>query len=98
MLSGGVAKYMELLLDAGAYTHENIIDAVCQPGSTFLTEGTELLMGEFGKRYQIYFSIMQLIANGLTTQSQIDTYSKRLSIMVIPKSEVQRIATRDRSG
>ena len=73
MLSGGVVKYVELLLDAGAYTHENIIDAVCQTGSTFLTEGIELLVGEFGKRYQIYFSIMQLIANGLTTQSQIDS-------------------------
>lgn len=73
MLSGGVAKYVELLLDAGATTHNTIIDAVCQTGSTFLTEGTELLVGEFGKRYQIYFSIMQLIANGLTTQSQIDS-------------------------
>lgn len=73
MISGGVAKYVELLLDDGATTHEKMIESVCQTGSVFLNEGTELLVSEFGKRYQVYFSIMQLIANGMTTQSQIDS-------------------------
>ena len=72
-ISGGVAKYVELLMDAHAISKEMMIDAVCQNGSVFLNEGTELLVGEFGKRYQVYFSIMQLIANGMTTQSQIDS-------------------------
>ena len=71
-ISGGVAKYVELLMDAGAYTKEAMLDYMCQTGSVFLNEGTELLVGEFGKRYQVYFSIMQLIANGMTSQSQID--------------------------
>lgn len=72
-ISGGVAKYVELLMDAHAISKEMMIDAVCQNGSVFLNEGTELLVGEFGKRYQVYFSIMQLIANSMTTQSQIDS-------------------------
>ncbi len=72
-VSGGVAKYVELLMDAHAATKESIMDAVCRNGSVFLNEGTELLVGEFGKRYQVYFSIMQLIASGMTTQSQIDS-------------------------
>ncbi len=72
-VSGGVAKYVELLMDANAATKESIMDAVCRNGSVFLNEGTELLVGEFGKRYQVYFSIMQLIASGMTTQSQIDS-------------------------
>ena len=72
-ISGGVAKYVELLMDAQATTKEAMINAVCQNGSVFLNEGTELLVGEFGKRYQVYFSIMQLIANSMTTQSQIDS-------------------------
>lgn len=72
-ISGGVAKYVELLMDAQATTKDTMIDAVCQNGSVFLNEGTELLVGEFGKRYQVYFSIMQLIANSMTTQSQIDS-------------------------
>lgn len=72
-ISGGVAKYVELLMDAHAVNKDRMIDAVCQNGSVFLNEGTELLVGEFGKRYQVYFSIMQLIANSMTTQSQIDS-------------------------
>ena len=72
-ISGGVAKYVELLMDAHAVSKDQMIDAVCQNGSVFLNEGTELLVGEFGKRYQVYFSIMQLIANSMTTQSQIDS-------------------------
>ena len=72
-ISGGVAKYVELLMDAHAVNKDKMIDAVCQNGSVFLNEGTELLVGEFGKRYQVYFSIMQLIANSMTTQSQIDS-------------------------
>lgn len=72
-ISGGVAKYVELLMDAQATTKDAMIHAVCQNGSVFLNEGTELLVGEFGKRYQVYFSIMQLIANSMTTQSQIDS-------------------------
>lgn len=72
-LSGGVAKYVELLMDANATNMNAMVDFVCQDGSVFLNEGTELLIGEFGKRYQVYFSIMQLIANSMTTQSQIDS-------------------------
>lgn len=72
-ITGGVAKYVELLMDARATDKDKMIDAVCQSGSVFLNEGTELLVGEFGKRYQVYFSIMQLIANSMTTQSQIDS-------------------------
>ena len=71
-ISGGVAKYVELLMDAHAVNKDKMIDAVCQNGSVFLNEGAELLVGEFGRRYQVYFSIMQLIANSMTTQSQID--------------------------
>ena len=72
-ISGGVAKYVELLIDTGATNKEAMIDAVCKNGSVFLNEGSELLVGEFGKRYQVYFSILELIANGMTSQSQIDS-------------------------
>ena len=32
MICGGVAKYVELLLDANATTHDKMIDAVCKTG------------------------------------------------------------------
>lgn len=71
-ITGGVAKYVSLFMDIGAVTKDRMFDAVCSPTSLFFSEGTELLIGEFGKRYSVYFSIMQLIAGGMTSQSEID--------------------------
>ena len=72
-ITGGVAKYVSLFMDMGAVTKEKMFDTVCSPTSLFFSEGTELLIGEFGKRYSVYFSIMQLIAGGMTSQSEIDS-------------------------
>lgn len=71
-ITGGVAKYVSLFMDMGAVTKDKMFDAVCNPTSLFFSEGTELLIGEFGRRYSVYFSIMQLIAGGMTAQSEID--------------------------
>ena len=72
MLTGGVAKYVAWLMDAKATTKTKMLRWVTQVGSPYLTEGTELIMSEFGKEYTNYLSILQLIASGMTTQSEID--------------------------
>jgi AAA+ ATPase superfamily predicted ATPase len=72
MLTGGVAKYIELLIDGGYTTKEKMLDAVCRQDSYFLTEGHDLLVNEFQGEYGTYFSILQLIAAGLTRRSEID--------------------------
>lgn len=72
MLTGGVAKYVGQLMDAGAVTKELMLEWVTAQGSPFLTEGRELVISEFGKDYANYLSILQLIAGGMTVQSQID--------------------------
>ena len=71
-LTGGVAKYVAWLMDAKATTKTKMLRWVTQAGSPYLSEGTELIMSEFGKDYTNYLSILQLIAGGLTTQSEID--------------------------
>ena len=73
MLTGGVAKYVALLMDAGATTKHKMLKCALAPDSPFLTEGTELLVSEFGRDYGTYFSILQLIAGGMTLQSEIDS-------------------------
>ena len=86
MLTGGVAKYIAQLMDSGATTKDSMLRWVTATGSPFLSEGRELVLSEFGKDYSNYLSIMQLIAGGMTVQSQIDniigkntgTYLKRL--------------------
>ena len=72
MLTGGVAKYVAWLMDAKATTKAKMLRWVTQAGSPYLSEGTELIMSEFGKDYANYLSILQLIASGFTTQSEID--------------------------
>lgn len=73
LITGGVAKYLTLLMEAGATTKDKMIDFVVRADSPFLSEGKDLLISEFGKDYGIYFSIIQLIAEGKTSQNEIDS-------------------------
>ena len=62
--TGGVPKYIELLMDAGCTDMGSMVSFMLRPGSPFLTEGQAMLIQEFGKRYGNYFSILSAIANG----------------------------------
>jgi len=73
ILTGGVSHYIALLMNAKAVTYKKMLDFVTRPDSPFLNEGKELLVSEFGRDYSTYFSILQLIAAGKTTQSEIDS-------------------------
>lgn len=70
-LTGGVPKYIELLLDKKCFTMQKMIDAVIQENSIFLEEGNVLLIQEFGKKYGNYYAILSAIAAGKNTASEI---------------------------
>lgn len=70
--TGGVAKYVQLLIDAGATTKERMLDQIVKGDSIFLGEGKAILIEEFGKDYGIYFSILSAIARGKTSRSEIE--------------------------
>ena len=72
MITGGVAKYVELLMDAQCYTKEKMLNYVCRPDSYFLNEGRDLMSQEFSEESNTYFSVLQLIAAGKTKRSEID--------------------------
>ncbi|MDR1523605.1 MAG: ATP-binding protein [Endomicrobium sp.] len=73
MLTGGVPKYISVLMDAKAVSKSKMIDHVVRTDSLFLSEGKDILISELGKDYGTYFSILQLISNGKNTQSEIDS-------------------------
>lgn len=75
MITGGVAKYIEQLYMAKAFTRDKIIDAVLSYGSYFIDEGKELLSDEFGKDYGNYFSILSAIAGGYNERGEIKSYT-----------------------
>ena len=70
--TGGVAKYVKLLVDSGATTKSAMLDHIIKADSIFLGEGKAILIEEFGKDYGVYFSILSAIARGKTSRSEIE--------------------------
>ncbi len=70
-ISGGVPKYIELLCDNEMTTKERMLDFTLSSMSPFIDEGRNLLITEFGRDYGSYFSVLQAIADGRTSQAEI---------------------------
>ena len=74
--TGGVAEYVEMMMDAGATTKEQMTEKFVAKNSYFIYEGKNMLIEKFGKDYARYFEILQLIASGYTTRSEIESIMK----------------------
>jgi AAA+ ATPase superfamily predicted ATPase len=68
-----VAKYVQLLIEDHAFTVDSMIDSIISSDSVFINEGRAILVEEFGKDYDTYFSILSAIASGHTRRSEIET-------------------------
>lgn len=73
LFTGGVAKYVELLVQAKTLTFETMLNEIFTENSLFLEEGKNILIDEFGKEYGNYFSILTLIASGKTSRVEIES-------------------------
>lgn len=69
--TGGVAKYVSLLMNRKAYTRRKMIEVLTEEDSYFIDEGWAVLVEEFGKDYGTYFSILSAIARGKNTRAEI---------------------------
>jgi AAA+ ATPase superfamily predicted ATPase len=73
-LFGGVPRYYDLLSVRAkklSSSNQAIRDLIVSPFAILKDEGKALLMEEFGKKYMVYFSILQAISRGRTTRSHI---------------------------
>lgn len=73
LITGGVPRYQELLIESESYNKNDIIDLIFEKDSFFINEGKSLLIQEFGKDYGMYFSILELIASGNTSRPEIES-------------------------
>jgi uncharacterized protein len=73
ILSGGVPKYLEQLSLSDKMDYKNMMDFYFSYNSTFLEEGKNILIDEFGKDYGNYFSILSLIAGSKTSRPEIES-------------------------
>lgn len=71
--TGGVPKYIDILVAADALTEGKMVEEIISQGSSFVDEGKAMLIEEFGKDYATYFSILTAIASGYTLRSEIET-------------------------
>ena len=70
--TGGVAKYVQLLIDNKAFTLKKMLNFIVKEDSQFIMDGKNMLIEEFGKDYTIYFTILSAIARGENTRGQIE--------------------------
>ena len=70
-MTGGVARYVELLMDAKATTRKKMIETVFGLSSAYVDEGRVILGQEFGRESGVYFSILSAIASGRTSYAEI---------------------------
>jgi hypothetical protein len=73
LFTGGVAKYVELLVSRKAFTLNDILNEIFSENSILLDEGKNILIDEFGKEYSTYFSVLTLIASSKTSRSDIES-------------------------
>lgn len=74
--TGGVAEYVEMMMDAGATNKELMTEKFVAKNSYFIYEGKNMLIEEFGKDYARYFEVLQLVASGCTTRAEIEDIMK----------------------
>lgn len=73
IITGGIAKYIELFYNNKLYSLNKILDFFFSSNSILLDEGKNLLIEEFGKDYATYFSILALIADSKTSRTEIES-------------------------
>lgn len=71
--TGGVPKYIELFCDNDSLSVDEMINFMIRENSSFIDEGKNLLIEEFGKNYATYFSILSAISGGINTQPGIES-------------------------
>lgn len=73
VLTGGMPKYLDLLVANSALKLNGMLDFLLQADSPFINEGRNLLIEEFGKDYGTYFSILELISRGKTARAEMQS-------------------------
>ena len=70
-VSGGVARYVDLMMSARAFTKEAMLEEIFSMLSAYIPEGRTILAEEFGPDYGTYFTLLAAISSGQTTSAEL---------------------------
>ena len=70
-VSGGVARYVDMMMSAHAFTRAEMFEEIFSPISAYIPEGRTILADEFGPDYGTYFALMAAISSGQTTSAEM---------------------------
>ena len=71
-LTGGVARYVEILSSIGSFKQNDMLSFVFSPsGSAFRSDGDVVLANEFRIESSIYYSLLRAIASGVSKWSEL---------------------------
>ena len=74
VMTGGVAQYIEYLLERSAFHLKEMVEVAVNPTSFFLNEGNIMLANEFRAEYGIYYLILQKMAQGVTKREELQNF------------------------
>ena len=70
-ISGGVARYVDMMMSAHAFTKAEMLEEIFSPLSAYIPEGRTILADEFGSDYGTYFTLLAAISAGQTTSAEL---------------------------
>ena len=70
-VSGGIARYVDMMMSAHAFTREAMLEEIFSPLSAYIPEGRTILADEFGPGYGTYFTLLAAISSGQTTSAEM---------------------------
>ena len=70
-VSGGVARYVDMMMSAHAFTKAEMLEEIFSPLSAYIPEGRTILADEFGSDYGTYFTLLAAISSGQTTSAEL---------------------------
>jgi uncharacterized protein len=73
VITGGMPKYVALLVQEGAKNLDFILDLIFEQDSLLINEDKNILIEEFGRDYLTYFTLLELIAHGKTGRGEIES-------------------------
>lgn len=79
-VTGGIPQYIKVLTEAGCTSARRMIRSVAQPRSYFQRDAETLLKTAFKSDCQVYFELLQRIAEGKSRRSGLVSYFRGHSI------------------